>query len=116
MDDFQGVEEKAFMVDEVNSILQESIELTVQNNAYHHNKVGQWNSNSRFHLTVVVEQALKKLTGLNKPFKYIVTCVYILNNDRQSCRRMAPDCTAPVAATGIQLAMEAPLINMIAKQ
>jgi dynein light chain Tctex-type 1 len=46
MDDFQGVEEKAFMVDEVNSILQESIESTVQNNAYHHNKVGQWNSNS----------------------------------------------------------------------
>jgi hypothetical protein len=59
-----GVEEKAFVVDEVNTILRESIETTVQNAAYHHNKVAQWNSN-------IVELSLKKLTSLNKPFKYI---------------------------------------------
>eukprot|EP00842_Homolaphlyctis_polyrhiza_P001498 jgi/Hompol1/2349/HPOL_005958-RA len=69
MDDFQGVEEKAFVVDEVNN----SIETTIQNAAYHHNKVGQWNSN-------IVEQSLKRLTGLNKPFKYIVTCTIMQKN------------------------------------
>ena len=64
MEEFTGVEEKAFVVDEVNNIIKESIETTVQNAAYHHNKVAQWNSN-------IVELSLKKLTGLNKPFKYI---------------------------------------------
>ncbi|KAJ3226600.1 Dynein light chain Tctex-type [Chytriomyces hyalinus] len=62
MDDFH--EEKAFVVDEVNNVIKESIESTIQNAAYHHNKVGQWNSN-------IVEQCLKKLASLNKPFKYI---------------------------------------------
>ncbi|KAI9351482.1 Tctex-1 [Obelidium mucronatum] len=62
MEDFH--EEKAFVVDEVNNVIKESIETTIQNAAYHHNKVGQWNSN-------IVEQCLKRLAGLNKPFKYI---------------------------------------------
>ncbi|KAH6573448.1 hypothetical protein BASA62_002975 [Batrachochytrium salamandrivorans] len=57
MEDFQGTEEKAFVVDEVNNIIKE----------------GQWNSN-------IVEQALKRLTGLNKPFKYIVTCTIMQKN------------------------------------
>lgn len=64
MEEQFGVEEKAFVVEEVNNIIKESIEGTIQNAAYHHNKVAQWNSN-------IVEQSLKKLTGLNKPFKYI---------------------------------------------
>lgn len=78
MDDL-GVEEKAFVVDEVNNVVQEvrylikSIEQTIQNAAYHHNKVSQWNSN-------IVEQALKKLTGMGKPFKYVVTCTIMQKN------------------------------------
>lgn len=36
----------------------------LSNAPYHHNKVGQWNAN-------VVEQTLKRLSALNKPFKYI---------------------------------------------
>ncbi|KAI8614185.1 hypothetical protein CcCBS67573_g06048 [Chytriomyces confervae] len=71
MDDFH--EEKAFVVDEVNNVIKESIESTIQNAAYHHNKVGQWNSN-------IVEQCLKKLASLNKPFKYIVTCTIMQKN------------------------------------
>ncbi|KAI9105015.1 Tctex-1 [Phlyctochytrium arcticum] len=73
MEDFQGMEEKAFVVDEVNNVVKESIENTLQNAAYHHGKVAQWNSN-------IVEQCLKKLTGLNKPFKYIVTCTIMQKN------------------------------------
>ncbi|KAJ3045301.1 Dynein light chain Tctex-type [Rhizophlyctis rosea] len=69
MEDFQGVEEKAFVKDEVDNVIKESIENTIQNAAYHHNKVAQWNSN-------IVEQCLKKLTGLNKPFKYIGSTTY----------------------------------------
>jgi dynein light chain Tctex-type 1 len=56
--------EKAFVVEEVQTILKESIETTLANSPYHHNKVAQWNSN-------IVELSLKKLTSLNKPFKYI---------------------------------------------
>lgn len=61
------------MVDEVNAVIKECIESTIQNAPYHHNKVGQWNSN-------IVEQCLKKLTGLNKPFKYISTCTIMQKN------------------------------------
>ncbi|KAJ3098243.1 Mitochondrial DNA replication protein yhm2 [Phlyctochytrium bullatum] len=64
---------KAFVTEEVNNIVKESIENTIQNAAYHHNKVGQWNSN-------IVELCLKKLTQLNKPFKYIVTCTIMQKN------------------------------------
>ncbi|KAI9340646.1 Tctex-1 [Zopfochytrium polystomum] len=70
MDDLQ---DKAFVAEEINNIIKESIENTIQNAAYHHNKVGPWNSN-------IVELALKKLSGLNKPFKYIVTCTIMQKN------------------------------------
>ncbi|RKO98150.1 hypothetical protein CXG81DRAFT_29580 [Caulochytrium protostelioides] len=59
-------EEKAFVVDEVTSLLKEVVDSTIQNATYSHNKVGPWSTN-------IVEQSLKKLAGLNKPFKYIVT-------------------------------------------
>ena len=71
MEDFKTSEENAFVVEEVTPLLKEvkfdltqSIEQTIQNSAYHQNKIGQWNSN-------IVEMTLKKLTLLNKPFKYI---------------------------------------------
>ncbi|EPZ31947.1 Tctex-1 domain-containing protein [Rozella allomycis CSF55] len=67
-DEFQNAEERAFLPEEVNAIIKEGIESTIQNASYHHNKVAQWNAN-------IVELTLKKLVGLNKPFKYVVTCV-----------------------------------------
>lgn len=36
-------------------------------------QVGQWTSS-------MVEVCLKRLTGLNKPFKYVVTCVIMQKN------------------------------------
>ncbi|KAI9143215.1 Tctex-1 [Paraphysoderma sedebokerense] len=73
MDDFRDVAEKAFVPEEVSIIIKEAIESTIQSNSYHHQKVAQWNSN-------IVELCLKKLTGLNKPFKYIATCVIMQKN------------------------------------
>eukprot|EP00026_Physarum_polycephalum_P023108 Phypoly_transcript_27847.p1 GENE.Phypoly_transcript_27847~~Phypoly_transcript_27847.p1 ORF type:complete len:110 (+),score=0.27 Phypoly_transcript_27847:125-454(+) len=51
----------------------QSIELSLQNATYQHNKVSQWTSNT-------VEQCLKRLTAQNKPFKYIVTCIIMQKN------------------------------------
>eukprot|EP00899_Mesostigma_viride_P019970 jgi/Mesvir1/27975/Mv20178-RA.1 len=68
MDDLQTSEEAAFVADDVNNIIKESIDGILLNASYDHIKVGQWTSN-------VVESCLKRLTALNKPFKYVVTCV-----------------------------------------
>ncbi len=51
----------------------QSIESTLQNAVYQHNKVAQWTSN-------IVEQCLKRLTSLNKPFKYVVTAIIMQRN------------------------------------
>lgn len=62
------MEETQFIVDEVSTIIKESIETIIGGNTYQHQKVNQWTNS-------VVEQCLSQLTKLNKPFKYIVTCV-----------------------------------------
>ncbi|XP_037376483.1 dynein light chain Tctex-type 1 isoform X2 [Talpa occidentalis] len=64
MEDYQAVEETAFVVDEVSNIVKEAIESAIGGNAYQHSKVNQWTTN-------VVEQTLSQLTKLGKPFKYI---------------------------------------------
>lgn len=73
MEDLQNSEESAFVVEDVNNIIKDSIDHTLQSAEYQHNKVAQWTSN-------IVEQALKRLTSLNKPFKYIVTAIIMQKN------------------------------------
>mmetsp|Transcript_17174 Transcript_17174/g.56232 ORF Transcript_17174/g.56232 Transcript_17174/m.56232 type:complete len:114 (-) Transcript_17174:3289-3630(-) len=73
MDDLQTSEEAAFVADDVNNIIKESIDSVLLNASYNHNKVGQWTSN-------VVESCLKRLTAMNKPFKYVVTCMIMQKN------------------------------------
>eukprot|EP00050_Salpingoeca_kvevrii_P005993 m.286859 g.286859 ORF g.286859 m.286859 type:complete len:125 (-) comp11657_c0_seq1:189-563(-) len=73
MDEMEGGEETTFVVDEVTQIIKESVETCIGVNAYQHNKVNQWTSN-------IVEQALKRLSALNKPFKYIVTATLMQKN------------------------------------
>mmetsp|Transcript_22319 Transcript_22319/g.26852 ORF Transcript_22319/g.26852 Transcript_22319/m.26852 type:complete len:114 (-) Transcript_22319:179-520(-) len=73
MDDLQTSEEAAFVAEDVNNIIKESIDSVLLNATYNHNKVGQWTS-------MVVEQSMKRLTALNKPFKYVVTCVIMQKN------------------------------------
>jgi len=69
-DDYENQEENAFVVDEVSMIIKESVENAIGVNMYQHNKVNQWTSN-------IVEQCLKRLTALNKPFKYVVSVVML---------------------------------------
>ncbi|KTF81972.1 hypothetical protein cypCar_00045612 [Cyprinus carpio] len=73
MDDDQSAEETAFVVDEVSSIVKESLEAVIGRNPYEQKRVNQWVSS-------VVEQCLGQLSKLSKPFKYIVTCIIMQKN------------------------------------
>jgi len=65
MDEFN--EETQFVADEVSGIVKETIEQVIGGQSYSNTKVSQWTSS-------VVEGCLLGLTGLQKPFKYIVNC------------------------------------------
>mmetsp|Transcript_26026 Transcript_26026/g.87227 ORF Transcript_26026/g.87227 Transcript_26026/m.87227 type:complete len:164 (-) Transcript_26026:182-673(-) len=67
MDDLQSSEEAAFVPEEVDAIVKESVESVLQAVTYTHARVPQWTSD-------VIEACMKRLTQLHKPFKYIVTC------------------------------------------
>jgi dynein light chain Tctex-type 1 len=69
----QPTEETQFVVDEVSNAIKEAIETTIGGNSYMHAKVNQWTNG-------VVESCLASLTKLQKPFKYIVTCVIMQKN------------------------------------
>ena len=87
----QPTEETQFVVDEVSNVIKEAIETTIGGNSYmvcflpkysignliifslQHAKVNQWTNG-------VVESCLASLTKLQKPFKYIVTCVIMQKN------------------------------------
>ena len=69
----ETTEETQFVVDEVSNIIKESIEACIGGNSYAHAKVSQWTNS-------VVESCLASLTKLQKPFKYIVTCVIMQKN------------------------------------
>ena len=61
------------MGDDVNDIIKESIDAVLGNAPYKHAFVGQWTND-------VVETCVKRLAALNKPFKYVVTCVIMQRN------------------------------------
>ncbi|KAI2665674.1 Dynein light chain Tctex-type 1 [Labeo rohita] len=63
MDDDQSAEETAFVVDEVSSIVKESLEAVIGRNPYEHKRVNQWTSS-------VVEQCLGQ----------IITCIIMQKN------------------------------------
>lgn len=61
------------MADDVSNIIKESIDAVLQNQQYSENKVSQWTS-------ACLEHCIKRLTALNKPFKYVVTCIIMQKN------------------------------------
>jgi len=65
--------ETSFVVDEVSNVIKESIEATIGSQSYQQAKINTWTSN-------IVEAILNSLTKLNKPFKYIVSCVIMQKN------------------------------------
>lgn len=69
----ESKEEHQFVVDDVSKIIKEAIETTIGGNAYQHDKVNNWTGS-------VVENCLSVLTKLQKPYKYIVTCMIMQKN------------------------------------
>ena len=61
----------AFVEEEVKQHVNQAIESTLSTAVYTHSKVPQWTSD-------VVEGAMKKLTQLQKPFKYIGAQIPVL--------------------------------------
>ncbi|GIZ04122.1 dynein light chain Tctex-type 1 [Caerostris extrusa] len=66
-------EETTFPVDDVSKIIKSAVEEVIERNTYQHSKVKQWSDK-------IVEQILSNLKELNKPFKYIATCVIMQKN------------------------------------
>lgn len=62
-----------FIEEEAIAIMKESVDLAIQHQPYHHNKVAQWNCN-------IVEQGMKKMASLNKSYKYIITSTVMQKN------------------------------------
>jgi dynein light chain Tctex-type 1 len=58
----------SFVADDVSTIIKDSLDTVLQSQQYNADKVPQWTS-------VCMESCMKRLTALNKPFKYIVTCL-----------------------------------------
>eukprot|EP01012_Entosiphon_sulcatum_P067864 TRINITY_DN9772_c0_g2_i3.p1 TRINITY_DN9772_c0_g2~~TRINITY_DN9772_c0_g2_i3.p1 ORF type:complete len:116 (-),score=27.16 TRINITY_DN9772_c0_g2_i3:174-521(-) len=69
MDDFQQPEEITIPQEEVAVIVKDAVDSVVGGNMqYDHAKVGQW-------CNTIIETCMKKLKELNKPFKFVVTCL-----------------------------------------
>jgi len=67
------INEGSFIVDEVSNIIKQSIEINLGSQSYQLAKINTWTSS-------IVETILNSLIKLNKPFKYIVSCVIIQKN------------------------------------
>ncbi|KAJ1483275.1 dynein light chain Tctex-type 1-like protein [Baffinella frigidus] len=66
-------DEGVFERDVVQELVKEVVDEIVGTTPYNQKKVGQWISN-------ICEQTTKKLVGLGKPFKFVVTCVIMQRN------------------------------------
>eukprot|EP00761_Pharyngomonas_kirbyi_P014124 gb/GECH01014154.1/.p1 GENE.gb/GECH01014154.1/~~gb/GECH01014154.1/.p1 ORF type:complete len:113 (+),score=21.03 gb/GECH01014154.1/:1-339(+) len=67
-------DDTVFAKQEVNNIIKDSVEAVIsQSTEYQHSKVPTW-------VNTISENCMKRLTNLNKPFKYIVNCVIMQKN------------------------------------
>ena len=66
MDDFAENDNK-FIADDVQTLVTETIENVLGGSTYQTSKIDSWTN-------LVMETTLAKLTGLDKAFKYLVTC------------------------------------------
>jgi len=66
-------EEMSFPAERVEGIVLKHAENTIATDPYDENKVQQW-------IVAITEKVLEDLVGLNKPFKYVVSCVIMEQN------------------------------------
>lgn len=60
----------AFAADDVSNIIKESLDGVLQAQQYEPDKVNQWSNDC-------MEGCMKRLTALNKPYKYVCTCIIL---------------------------------------
>mmetsp|Transcript_38799 Transcript_38799/g.95480 ORF Transcript_38799/g.95480 Transcript_38799/m.95480 type:complete len:113 (+) Transcript_38799:188-526(+) len=70
--DFEGEGDRTFNTEEVHQVVKESVDSCLGSATFQHSKVALWQA-------TIVENALKRLANLNKPFKYVVTCMISQN-------------------------------------
>jgi dynein light chain Tctex-type 1 len=66
-------EQNEFVTEQVQEIMKKSVVNVLQGVAYSKDKVSIWSNQ-------IIDSTLKALAGLNKPFKYVVTCVIMQKN------------------------------------
>lgn len=73
MDDLQNSEESAFVHEEVDRIISQSIEARLKEETYDDSQVSHW-------VDEICESCTKGLNDLKKPFKYVVSCIIMQKN------------------------------------
>jgi dynein light chain Tctex-type 1 len=63
-------EDQLVTLDEMETVIRESIDATIGQSAFQRSKINAWTSN-------IVEGCLKRLSTLSKPFKYVVTAALV---------------------------------------
>ncbi|EGB02447.1 hypothetical protein AURANDRAFT_35248, partial [Aureococcus anophagefferens] len=72
-DNWQNSEEMAFIPEQVEPMLTSVLTAVLANEVYDEAKVATW-------VDLICDRSMETLTKLNKPFKYIVTCLIIQKN------------------------------------
>eukprot|EP00440_Ansanella_granifera_P020226 gb/GFBE01021972.1/.p1 GENE.gb/GFBE01021972.1/~~gb/GFBE01021972.1/.p1 ORF type:complete len:114 (+),score=26.74 gb/GFBE01021972.1/:1-342(+) len=65
--------ENEFLVEQVNEIVKTAITKTLGSSQYNKERVSVWTGQ-------IIDECLKELAKLNKPFKYVVTCIIMQKN------------------------------------
>ena len=67
------LEDTAFQPEEVEPLLNDVVAKVLANEVYDEAKVATW-------VDRICDQSMQKLTQMNKPFKYVVTCILMQKN------------------------------------
>jgi dynein light chain Tctex-type 1 len=72
-DGYAGGDSTEFQPEDVESILKVAIVNVLSENSYNAKKVNEWTN-------AIVASTLKSLQELNRPFKYVISCIIMQNN------------------------------------
>ena len=72
-EEWQNSEDTAFQPEEVEPLLNDVVAKVLANEVYDESKVATW-------VDRICDQSMQKLTQMNKPFKYVVTCILMQKN------------------------------------
>eukprot|EP00753_Platysulcus_tardus_P015667 PLAT5188.1.p1 GENE.PLAT5188.1~~PLAT5188.1.p1 ORF type:complete len:122 (+),score=19.98 PLAT5188.1:69-434(+) len=72
VDDLQSSEESAFVSEEIERLIIQSIESHIRHEEYDEEMVPQW-------INDICETLMKELSEQRKPFKYVVSCLIMQN-------------------------------------